>query len=509
MASHADVREPSQKSSESSQSWQLNALIAVVAFLVMWALSTDVGYEGDDINTYIPMMYLDAAKNGLFEIYRYHWQPLSYELGALVYQATGSIRTVQLMSTAAIAAMIGLLVHGSRRAGIPVILSLSALLAYPEAIFSGLYFNTSALAALPAVAGGLLAMNARHWAAALSAGILLTIAALFRLDFILCGPVLFMLALVSPVGWRAAWLLSAGSVAAFAAATVIGLFDPSATFETYRASAAEIAELSQTNDGWSRERQLWILAISFSLIGFAVLGLTALYQVRGLLRGSALLVRLGFIAAVLPSLIVVQTLLSSKYLLPFAICMALIAIRFWRDVPDWAKRFSTVAIPAAALFLLLFSIDPERSAPFLSIRAADARQVPTHDGTRSHGAYAYQFLRVGWLRPETPSAMLGKFIVEALHMPENRTVAIIGAENYFATGGAAWRSAVLQLARQPHEIVPVTRGVLRIDTPEGVLWLATHPRLLEERVPEADCIFDLLSEESAEEFMHRTPPCGD
>lgn len=507
MVSHADVREPSQNTWKTSPSWQLSTLIAVAAFVVMWALSTDVGYEGDGINSYIPMMYLDAAKDGLFELYRYHWQPLSYELGALVYQATGSIRTLQLLSTAAIAAIVGLLVHEGRRAGIPVVLSLSAVLAYPEAIYSGLYFNTSAVAALPAVAGGLLAINARHSAAALSAGILLTVAALFRLDFILCAPVLFMLALVGPGGWRAAWLVTAGSVVTLAAAVAIGLFDPVATYETYRMSAAEIAEQSQTDGGWSRERQLWILAISFSPVGFAALGLTALYQSRGLLQGNSVLVRLGFIAALLPSLVVIQTLLSSKYLLPFAICMALIAIRFWRDVPDWAKRFSTVGIPAAAVFLLPFSIDPERVPPFFSIRMADARQVPTHDGTRSHGAYAYQFLRVGWLRPETQSAIRGDLIAKAVRMPEKRTVVAIGAESYFAAGGAAWRSAVLQLARGPHEIIPVAKGVLRIDTPDGTLWLTIDPQLLEVRMLEPDCIFDLRSEKIAKEAMQRAPSC--
>lgn len=488
--------------------WWPGVVVTAAAFIILQALATDFGYEGDGINSYVPMMYLAEAKAGLFELYRYHWQPLSYELGALVYRVTGTIHTVQLLPSVAIAATIGLLVQAGRGAGIPVALTLAGLIAFPEIIYSGLYFNSSALAVLPAVAGGLLAFRAARPAMALVSGTLLTIAALFRLDFILCAPVFFMLALTGVGGWRAAWLVTAGSVATLVLAVAIGLFDPAATYETYRISAAEIAEKSLTNGGWSRERQLWVLAISFSPVGFLLVGLAVLYQIGALLRRDAVLVRLGFFLALLPALSVVSSILSPKYLLPFAVCSALILIRFWSDIPGWLRRTSTFAIPAAALLLITVSVDPERTAPFLSIRTSEARQVPTHDGVRSHGAYGYQFLRVGRWRPPTDKALLGGIIADMVRAPGTRNVAAIGKQSFFPPGGAAWREAVRILAGGPHEVVPLAEGLLRIDTPEGSLWLMTEAAQIESYGVMPDCIFDLTSEEQDAKMLIRPPNCG-
>src|ERR1700686_2792085 len=46
------------------------------------------GYEGDDLNSILPMLHLQEAKRQDLLIYRYDWQPLSYEIGAVVFKVT-------------------------------------------------------------------------------------------------------------------------------------------------------------------------------------------------------------------------------------------------------------------------------------------------------------------------------------------------------------------------------------------------------------------------------------
>ncbi|MBT2187928.1 hypothetical protein [Sphingobium nicotianae] len=73
--------------------------LANLAFLLRFA-DRD-GYEGDDLNSILPMAHLDAAKQGLLLIYRYGWQPLSYETAAALWRTFGTPDAVFLSAPCA------------------------------------------------------------------------------------------------------------------------------------------------------------------------------------------------------------------------------------------------------------------------------------------------------------------------------------------------------------------------------------------------------------------------
>lgn len=474
-------------------------VVALALFALLSVLAARGPYEGDDINSYVPMAYLDAARDGLFEIYRYAWQPLSYEVGSALYRATGSITSVQLLPAAAIAVLTGLILAFGLRRGVPALLTLSALVAAPEVLFTGLYWNASAPAALVAAIGGVVLIAGRGVPTALIAGLCLSLAALLRMDFILISPVFFMLAVASPAAQlpRAAAVTGA-ALAVMLAAWALGVLTPAELIDTWQISAAEIAAKSDT-PGWDRARKTWVLAVALSPLGFAAIALAAATQAVSIARRDHVLMRLGFLMALLPSLWVVPSLLSAKYLMPFTIALALIALRFWHRVPQGLASAAHVAAPPVALALLFVAVEPERSPPFLSLAISDLRIISTHDGPRTHGAYIHPLSWVAQRASKTDRD--GVRIAEALGRPEVESISVLGPESWFSPGGAGWRAAISELMQGPHRIEVLGGGMLDVVTPQGRL------RLSRDAVLPADCTLDLSTPEAADRSLAPGPLC--
>ncbi len=89
------------------------------------------------------MFHLVAAKQGALEIYRYAWQPLSYEFGAAVYRVTHWPDAVFLLApfSAAVSLSLLLLMLWRDRRASTLVASLIVLLAIPELWYSGLYIQ--------------------------------------------------------------------------------------------------------------------------------------------------------------------------------------------------------------------------------------------------------------------------------------------------------------------------------------------------------------------------------
>src|SRR5690242_968429 len=141
------------------------------------------GYEGDDLNSIIPMFHLDAAKQGALEIYRYSWQPLSYELGAAIFRATKAPTAIFLLAPIACAVSLTLLlsiIWHNRASAREFTASLVTLLAIPEFWFSGLYYNSSVLGMLFSLGSIIMLRSGPSLWRTLIAGFLLSIAILMR-----------------------------------------------------------------------------------------------------------------------------------------------------------------------------------------------------------------------------------------------------------------------------------------------------------------------------------------
>src|SRR6266496_6842305 len=127
-------------------------LIASIFFLVSVVALTELadrnGYEGDDLNSILPMIHLDQAKRGELLIYRYGWQLLAYEVGAAVFSITRTPSAIFLLAPIAGAISLTLLLLATwddKRSWPGLGKALIALLAIPELWFSGLYFNSTVL----------------------------------------------------------------------------------------------------------------------------------------------------------------------------------------------------------------------------------------------------------------------------------------------------------------------------------------------------------------------------
>ena len=169
--------------------------LSSLIFLVLFA-DRD-GYEGDDLNSVLPMLHLQEAKQGALEVYRYHWQPLSYEIGSAVFRLIGKPTAIFLLSplAGAISLLLLFLVTWRDRSSMPGFAkSLLAILVLPELWFAGLYFNSTVLG-LPFALGCLFFLRSSSTSSlCFLSGVLLGIAVLMRLDFILAAPAMALIA---------------------------------------------------------------------------------------------------------------------------------------------------------------------------------------------------------------------------------------------------------------------------------------------------------------------------
>ena len=203
-----------------------------VSLVFLVTLADTNGFEGDDLNTVVPMFQLSAALEGHLTIYRYAWQPLTYWTGASVFWLTGSPSFIFWSGSLAIAASVAMLFHILvSRIKVPAVVAGAILLMVPEIFYSGLYFTPSSYGFLFATLAVVLIFERADTLAALLVGACVTVAILMRLDFVLGAPAIFALLFHRTKNFRAVFLagLAAAIVMVFAMAT--GLFSPFDAFE--------------------------------------------------------------------------------------------------------------------------------------------------------------------------------------------------------------------------------------------------------------------------------------
>ena len=183
--------------------------ISILSLMVLFANWS--GYEGDDLNSVLPMLHLVDALNGNLEIYRYDWQPLSYLLGAKIYTIFGDPRAIFFLSAFSISLSLVFICYKCFKLfGTPYYLSLFFIFLSPEIIYSGLYYNSSAIAYLFSMTAFVMILSKPNEYGSFFIGIALGFSIFLRLDFILILPC--MLATLYFFGGGIRPVLIAGSV---------------------------------------------------------------------------------------------------------------------------------------------------------------------------------------------------------------------------------------------------------------------------------------------------------
>lgn len=449
-------------------------LLANLAFLICFA-DRD-GYEGDDLNSIVPMFHLADAREGLLLIYRYAWQPLSYEAGATLYRLIGSPDALFLMAPVAGAvALMLLLWQGWREMAQPhrLLAALAVLLTVPEFWYSGLYYNSSILA-LPFLVGAIiLTRGPRPPASMLVAGALAGIATLMRLDFVLACPLLAALVWTSQRRLMQVVLLTAGVLLILVAGLAAGIVEPATILETYRASSIEIAE-KVTLPGWDLRTKLTVWSVTFTPVGWLILLIGGPVALMRSLRSDPAATLICLLAAV-PLLVPTKDLLSVKYALPLlAFAPVFVGKSLTALVTLSPRRLAPRVVPlamAGGLAFALLSVSVFGHAPFIKPGLMPSRTIGTHDGDRSYGGYLWMMMALDGPTAQSPAQRQAARLAHRFISAPGPDMAIVGSENFFDPGGVGWRHLQLELERNDIHGTLAGPHRLRFTHKDRHLWL--------------------------------------
>jgi hypothetical protein len=172
--------------------------------------------------------------------------------------------------------------------------------------------------------------------------------------------------------------------------------------------------------------------------------------------------------------------------MPLFVVLPLVPALAWGRLRDTlggrGARLLGGGLVAATLGLIVASVEVDNAPPYIRSSVLEARQIGTHDGRRSWGAYAAQIAQLARLDKPDGLEEAGGIITDALVGTPGLSVVVVGEDNVFYAGGAGWRHAQLALARRGYPGTVPGPGLMRIDAGESRLWLA---RDLEAVPPEA------------------------
>jgi hypothetical protein len=466
----------------------------LAVFALLAGLADRDGYEGDDLDMVVPMLQWDAVQQGLLDGYRVAWQPLAYRLGAWLCAAAGTPRAVFLLAPLAASIALVLAAACLRRLGTPRWpwhRCLALLVLLPEVWWSGLYWNATILG-MPFVLLALyLALGRPRAGLGCIAGALVAVAALCRVDWALAAPIVGAFVFARH-GARAAVGCAAAALVVLAAAALAGVLDPAQIAAIHASSTAEMRDRSG-EPGWDVRAKWMVLSVAMHPLGFVLtaVGLWVLVRENWRRRRRTIVL---FAAAAAPLLLPARDLLSAKYLLPL---MAVLPFAMRRI------RGSALVVPVAAVVAACIAIEPAPAPPFVRVSALAARQVPTHDGPRSYGAYLLQAWRIAGAGADDPHRVASRDLVAFLRTP-GRPVLLLGEPGFFAPGAIGWRHAQLALAKAGVRGAVVAPHTIRYELPERRFVLArdlANGRLALGAAADAAAVLDLrdpsLSREQA------------
>jgi hypothetical protein len=447
----------------------LSFFLTNLLFLLIFA--DRKGYEGDDLNSILPMLHLQEAKHGNLLIYRYAWQPLSYEIGSWVFRLAGNPSAIFLLAPLTGAISLSLLlsiVWRDKSSASNFLKSVVALIAVPELWFSGLYFNSTVLG-LPFAAGSLALLRSNPTLPISSlAGLLLGLASITRLDFILAGPALAVIAWNRGRSFAPIISFAFGVFAIFVSVVLAGLVDIHDVIGIYRESTQEIAAKAHQG-GWDLRAKLGVLSVMLSPVGWLVLLLGGPITVFYYVCRSTLTSFLWFFALI-PLCLPLPNLLSVKYAIPLLmfipsfLVLCISSIEQW--IPQSLAKLPLGLLSVASLIQAFVSVSFTGSRPFVHMSTLAYRPVGTHDGLRSYGGYLWQIQGVDRLAQPTEHQLLASQLAEEFFRKDGPDIVIVGEEDFFDRGGAGWRDLQLLLELSnirgvvvaPHEIQFVFKG---------------------------------------------------
>lgn len=386
----------SSVSASSDRAWAGAANLLLILFAIgsiglSLVFGNRQGWEGDDANLIYGISHLEAL--GRPAVYRYAWQPLSYELLA-TWSARGLVaphlavigNATGAFGVALLAWLCARLLGGGLLAVTAAILT---VISVSEFWVGTLYFNTTALG-LPFFVAALLLASVRVQAAGstpllLSAGAMFALACLTRLDYLVAGPFALWFVMANHSPWRRP--LASFAAAAATVLVLALLMQPDWPVDLWRIFRLYGSEHFE----WTPREAVKVLlaAILPAVIVWPLLffGRRASISRHG---PSVWLLLLTLLPLAAPA----SKLYSGKYLVPMLVCLVVL-LCYSMGLRRLLATAHVTSRWRVCLAVLLMAISVFVGVPNRHVNAATSSgkaeplQIRSHDGIRTLGAYAW------------------------------------------------------------------------------------------------------------------------
>ena len=434
--------------------FRLVIVYLIILLLFFLFFGDRVGWEGDDLAQLEGIV--NFPDKGTTGVYRYYWQPLAYQLSLWVNYWTNNPRFLfalpQIFAAANICVLLGA-IYAFSEGKINLLLGFSFLLLLPEIFFCGLYYNSTVFGMLPMAIALLFlfwkqksgrSMSLWNDIRYLTIGVASTVACFFRLDFLLCLPLIWYLIIFDRVPKKRAILLYlSGSLSIVALSLTTGIFDPAMALKTAQGHA-------NFTDNWSFKSSLKnLFTITNSIVWIALFTYFIHFLISRIKSQNWKSLLVVFPAAIL--LYPIPQLTSPKYLIPAIIFLPFVLVKMAMELQErlGRKEFKRLSycIIATSMLLQILSVQPARAFPYVQIKPVPT-YIFTHDGLRPLGAYLRGYNKVRKAERNGGRLFLARRLTDIIVASDrNFTVIYLDKkDNYTAANWSwAWPNFYLQL----------------------------------------------------------------
>lgn len=422
-----------------------------------------VGWEGDDIDQLEGIV--NFAYKGKDGVYRYYWQPLTYEVNLwlmnwldqpkllfIIPQILGSINILILLGS----------VYLFAEKRLNIILCFSFLIVFPELFFCGLYYNSTVYAMVPMTIGLLFffwkkspikSVRLWHDLRYCILGLTLTTSIFFRFDFVLVFPLMWSLILFDE---SLKQRLKNYTIYAISSLSLLGFFWLTDIFNLQK-----LIYIAKSHDEGVATWKMAASWINFWTITNIIIWFLLLACLLYFFFHSIKIKQWKNFLLIFPSLIILYplpTLTSPKYLIPGILFLPFILAKMALVIK---KKFSKKQFQAICLTFIAFSfliqiisIHFVNNFPFIQISTHPLFTI-THDGTRSSGAYLIGYNRVRQAQIDSlhPPIGFARRMAKVMEKPEqNVTVIYLDKPDNIATEQWIWTFSSLYLRLEGYEM---------------------------------------------------------
>ena len=380
------------------------------------------GWEGDDIAQLESI--INFSHKDKIGVYKYYWQPLSYQLGLFLLSLFKSHNILFLLchifgATSICILAISVYIYSSTK--LNPLLCFSFLIIFPELFFCGLYYNSTVLGMLPMSLSLLFLfwnnfsanpMKLTYKARSYLTCIFLMTACCFRIDYFFALPLTLYLLFISHDRevihfFRALLLLLSG----FVASLCLDVINVRMIYRYLMDYRRNHIEQTLSEKFLVSLPNVWSVT---NIVFWGILMIFIIYFIFTRIKKRKINALLGIVPA-LVTIAPIYLMTTPKYLIPaimfLPFFLAQIAIDFKKLFSKSTFLIFSYSFIFAAFLLQLVSLQVTKLFPYLEI-TSQPQYIGTHDGIRLTGAYLQGYEKVKTI--DTPEMELAQEIVDVV-----------------------------------------------------------------------------------------------